>query len=153
MIDPRIAFGQGVAGTAGDQVLEALDSVRPIIHLGRDLPPTAALAAVSLLSILGRMFPHVVVEGEAELGPNPWDAETVGGALTTLVATRPNPTGSPTYDLQLGVGDTIPGDALALGGGQWTSYLGRGPLPVDPSEPGLGLQAAVALLAAEIDSA
>ncbi|MCC6174056.1 MAG: hypothetical protein IT305_02025 [Chloroflexi bacterium] len=150
MTDPRLAFGQGIAPTAGDRILEALDSVRPVIHLSRDLPPTATAAAVALYSIVGRMLPHVVIEGEAELGPNPWGMRTAGEAVAALAATRPSATRSPSYDMPLGVGGASPDDALAIGGGPWAAHLGRGPLSIDPTGPGLGLQAAAALLAAEV---
>lgn len=71
MTDPRISLGPDVVGTAGETVLEALDNVRPIVRVGADIGPTAAKAAAALGLVLARVFPHTVIDGDADLGTNP----------------------------------------------------------------------------------
>jgi hypothetical protein len=131
-------------------VLEALDGLRLIVHLGADVAPPAAAAAVALVSILGRLFPHVTVEGKAPLGHNPWGLDDVVESLDALAITRPKPTRTAIRDVHFGLGRGVPDHCLGLGGDDWTCVVGPGPQPLGPGELGLGLQAGVALIAADM---
>lgn len=148
--DPRLALGPDLLNVAGERVLDALDSVRPVVYLGAALGERAAAAAVTLVGILGRLFPHVAIEGNARLGPNPWGADTVQAAHEAMARIRPAPSRSPGRDVPIGVGAPAHAIGLAMGGDDWTAYLGSGPQPITGEGIGLGLQAAAALLATEV---
>jgi len=149
-MDPRLSLGPGLLSVAGERVLEALDGIRPVVYLGAGLGERAAPAAVTLAAILVRLFPHVTIEGDARLGPNPWGKDTVQAAVEYLARAGPTATRSPDRDVPIGVGAPAHDVVLGMGGNDWTAYLGPGPQPVAGESTGLGLQAAAALLAAEI---
>ncbi|MHB1004094.1 MAG: ubiquitin-activating E1 family protein [Chloroflexota bacterium] len=150
MSDPRVSLRWGVSGDAADQVLTTLDGIRPIVYLPNNLQPTAAGAAAALVSMLGRLFPHLALEGNAALGPNPWAAPDIRDAYSVLSTTRPVASRAPASDLVVGVGPGSESAALAIGGDDWTVRLGRGAIPVGGERWGLGLHMAAALLVAEI---
>lgn len=148
--DPRVNLGAGLPDGASDEVLGALDRVRIVIRLGAELTGPAANAAGALVSMLSRVHPHVRVEGDARLGPNPWGAATVTGVLALLAPLRP-PAGSDVEnELVVAVGDDVALADLWVGGDDWTARMGRRPVPIGPGAIGLGLQGAAALAAAEL---
>src|SRR5581483_8943103 len=148
MIDPRVSFGPGLA--TGAAVLEALDAVRPVIRLGAGLDRRAATAAGVLYSLLVRLHPHTVLDGDGVLTSNPWRAERVAALPARLAAARPRPTRDPTRDIVIGVGSDVEGAELWLGGDDWTADVGRRPRPAAGARLGVGLHAAAALIAAEV---
>lgn len=158
MNDPRLRLA-GTAGTAeADQVLRALDSIRPIVTVPRGLPEPAAGAALSLLAILVRVFPHVLVDGTSRLGPNPWGIRDLAEAPDQFGGVRPLPATRPAADIRVtvgpagGEGGSVP--VLGVGGGDWTARLGWAPQRLDDEalhmRHGLGLHAAACLAAGEL---
>jgi hypothetical protein len=150
MSDPRLSFGLGVVPGTGDAVLGALDGIRPVIRVGAGLDSRAATAAGSLYSMLLRLFPHTVIEGNAALGANPWGATSLGDLVRLLAGARPAPTRGPDRDLIIGVGADVGGASLWMGGNDWTADIGPSPRSISGGRFGLGLQAAAALVVAEI---
>jgi len=158
MDDPRLRLlGAGEAADAS-RLLAALDTVRPIVTVSPGLPPTAAGAALTLVALLSRLFPHVQVDGSARAGPNPWGIADVADAPDWFQGVRPVPTTAPGTDIRMSVG-MPPGlhardSVLGVGGGDWTVRLAREPQPLDdPScglQHGLGLHAAACLAVSEL---
>lgn len=149
MSDPRLVIGSAW-GSANDALLDTLDSVRPIIRVAADAPPTARRGAAALFSMLVRVFPHTVVDGSGLLGANPWRADGLESLSTALVRARPAPTRNSARDLVIGVGELVEGAELWIGGGDWTVRVGSTPQPISPGPIGLGLQAAAAQAAGEV---
>ncbi len=158
MDDPRLRLlGAAEAADAG-QLLAALDTVRPIVTVSPDLPRPAAGAALTLVALLSRLFPHVQVDGSAQAGPNPWGITDVAGALDWFRAVRPVPTTAPATDIRMSLGLPAGGRGrdlvLGAGGGDWTVRLGREPQPLDDPpgglRHGLGLHAAACLAVNEL---
>jgi hypothetical protein len=150
MSDPRLALGADHAGVGAARVLEALDGTRVIVRLTPGLAEPAGAAGLALVSIIGRLLPHVVVDGDTSVGPNPWAATSVIDGYDRLAATRPSPTRAAARDLLVAVGPRIERADLWVGGDEWTARVGRTPEPLDPAGLGLGLQAAATLAAAEV---
>jgi hypothetical protein len=62
MDDPRLRLlGAAQAADTG-RLLTALDTLRPIVTVSPSLPPAAAGAALTLVALLSRLFPHVQVD-------------------------------------------------------------------------------------------
>lgn len=158
MDDPRLRLlGAAEAADAG-RLLAALDTIRPIVTVSPGLPPTAAGAALTLVALLSRLFPHVQVNGSAQAGPNPWGIADVADALDWFRAVRPVPTTAPGTDIRMSLG-MPPGvrardPVLGVGGGDWTVRLAREPQPLDDLpgglQHGLGLHAAACLAVNEL---
>lgn len=149
MTDPRVSLGPDVVGTDGEAVLQALDTVRPVVRVAAGLPPAAARAATALALMLSRVFPHTTIDGDADLGANPWDATTVSDALGKSGGAVPTPVTTATVDVILAVGAAGPAD-IYIGGDDWTAALSKTPVPVTANESGLGLHAAAALAASDV---
>lgn len=150
MTDPRVSLGPSLLPDAGDRTTDALDGVRPIIRLGQRLSPQAGTAVAVLYSLLSRLHPHTIIEGDAVTDSNPWGAATVAGLPGLLLTSRPTPTRQPDHDLIIGVGEDLGAAHLWLGGDDWTIRVGRSPQPIVPGRFGLGLQAGAVLIAAEV---
>jgi hypothetical protein len=150
MSDPRLALGADHAGVGAARVLEALDGVRVVVRLAPGLAEPAGAAGLALVSIVGRLLPHVVVDGDAPVGPNPWAATGVTDGYDRLAATRPAPTRPATRDLLVAVGPRVERADLWVGGDEWTARVGCTLQPLDPAGLGLGLQAAATMAAAEV---
>jgi hypothetical protein len=150
MSDPRLALSADHAGGSAARVLEALDGTRVVVRLAPGLAEPAAAAGLALVSIVGRLLPHIVVDGDAPVGPNPWAATSVTDGLDRPAATRPAPTRPAARNLVVAVGPGIDHADLWIGGEEWTARVGRTPQPLDPAGLGLGLQAAATLAAAEV---
>ena len=158
MDDPRLRLlGAAEAADAG-RLLAALDTIRPIVTVSPGLPPTVAGAALTLVALLSRLFPHVQVNGSAQAGPNPWGIADVADALDWFRAVRPVPTTAPGTDIRMSLG-MPPGvrardPVLGVGGGDWTVRLAREPQPLDDLpgglQHGLGLHAAACLAVNEL---
>lgn len=149
-MDPRVTLQAHAPAASSDQVLAALDTVRPIVSVPATATRAGACAAAALYSMLVRLHPHAIIEGDATLGPNPWGVESLTALPATLTSALPTPTQPHSRDIVLALGDR-PGPAhLYIGGGDWTARLGRSPQLVEDGEIGLGLQAAAALAAAEV---
>src|SRR5690349_18027785 len=123
MDDPRLRLlGAAEAADAG-RLLAALDTIRPVVMVSPGLPPTAAGAALTLIALLSRLFPHVQVDGSAQAGPNPWGITDVAGALDWFRAVRPVPTAAPGTDIRMALGLPAGGrgrdPVLGMGGGDW----------------------------------
>ena len=153
MDDPRLRLlGAAEAADAG-RLLAALDTVRPIVTISPGLPTVAAGAALTLVALLSRLFPHVQVDGSAQAGPNPWGITDVAGALDWFRAVRPVPTTAPGTDVTVSLGMPPDGCArdrvLGVGGGDWTVRLAWELQPLDDPpgglRQGLGLHAAACL--------
>lgn len=158
MDDPRLRLlGAAEAADAG-RLLAALDTVRPIVTVSPGLPPTAAGAALTLVALLSRLFPHVQVDGSAQAGPNPWGIADVADAPDWFRLVRPVPTTAPGSDIRMPLGTphgVRPRDpVLGVGGGDWTVRLARKPQPLDDPpgglQHGLGLHAAACLAVSEL---
>ena len=149
-LNPRLSIGAEWGNSETEPILMALDEVRPIVQLETGAPPALARAAVSLGSMLLRVFPHTVLMGDAELGQNPWNSRTAFQAISSMVASRPTATRDPVRDFVFGVGPGVEKADLWIGGGEWTARLGTSPQQVSSCEIGLGLQAASAQAAGEL---
>jgi hypothetical protein len=158
MNDPRLRL-LGAAGAAGaDRLLAALDTVRPIVMVSPGLPPRAAGAALTLVALLSRLFPHVQVDGSAQAGPNPWGIGDVADAPDWFRAVRPVPTRSPGTDIRMSLGMRsgvrVGVPVLGVGGGDWNVRLAREPQPLDDQpgglQHGLGLHAGASLAVNEL---
>ena len=150
MSDPRVSFGLGVVTGADDAVLEALDRLRPVIRVGIDVDARSATAVAGLYSMLIRLFPHTLFDGDAALGANPWGATRLSDLLGLLAAARPTSTREPDRELIIGVGADVSGAQLWMGGDDWTADIGPGARAIRGGRFGLGLQAAAAMIASEI---
>jgi hypothetical protein len=158
MDDPRLRLLGTAEAADADRLLAALDTVRPIVAVSPGLPPAAAGAALTLVALLSRLFPHVQVEGSAQAGPNPWGITDVAGAMDWFRAVRPVPTTAPGTDIWISLG--MPPDrrgrdlVLGVGGGDWTVRLARESQPLDVPlgglRHGLGLHAAACLAVNEL---
>lgn len=160
MDDPRLRLlplGTAEGADAG-RLLTALDTVRPIVTVSPSLPPTAAGAALTLVALLSRLFPHVQVDGSAQAGPNLWGISDVADAPDWFRAARPVPRTSPGTDVRmfLGVppGVRVRDPVLGVGGGDWNVRLAWEPQPLDDPpgglQHGLGLHAAASLAVNEL---
>ncbi|HUY48407.1 MAG TPA: hypothetical protein VMV92_22210 [Streptosporangiaceae bacterium] len=158
MDDPRLRLlGTAEAGEAG-RFLAALDAVRPIVTISPGLPPTAAGAALTLVALLCRVFPHVQVDGTRPTGPNPWGITDAADAVSRFRGACPVPTASPSRDVRVVLGAWAGPPArcpvLGVGGGDWTARLAWEPQPVDhPSiglRHGLGIHAAACQATSEL---
>jgi hypothetical protein len=147
--DPRITIGLQQTGAAAEPVAAALDSVRPVVRIGGQLHPSAAAAAAALVSMLARIHPHTILDGDAPVGHSPWDAGTVQAVVARLDGVRRAATRPPEQDFVIGVGTSGPAD-LWVGGDDWTVLLGRDEQPIGAGSTGYGIQAAAALAAAEV---
>jgi len=149
MSDPRISVAHGTPTVSAERVIDALDAVRPVIYIGSAISGPAATATAALISMLGRLFPHLTVDGEARLGPNPWGASSVGDVYAILARTRPVPSRLPARDVSIGISRGT--DAwLSLGGDDWTACIGPGELSIGTASHGVGLHAAATLIVAEL---
>src|SRR6266566_9530299 len=158
MDDPRLRLlGAAEAADAG-RLLAALDTVRPIVTVSPHLAPAAAGAALTLVALLSRLFPHVQVDGSAPAGPNPWGITDVAGVMDWFQPVRPVPTTAPGTDIRMSLGLPPGGRGrdlmLGVGGGDWTARIGREPQPLDDPPAGLrhglGLHAAACLAVNEL---
>jgi hypothetical protein len=158
MDDPRLRLlGAAEAADAG-RLLNALDTVRPIVIVPPGLPPAAAGAALTMVALLSRLFPHVQVDGSAPAGPNPWGITDVASALDRFRVVRPVPVTAYRTDVRMTLGPPAGGHGrdqlLGVGGGDWTARLGREPQPLDAApgglRHGLGLHAAACLAVNEL---
>ena len=158
MDDPRLRLlGAAEAADAG-RLLAALDTVRPIVTVSPGLPTAAAGAALTLVALLSRLFPHVQIDGSAWAGPNPWGIANVADAPDWFRVVRPVSTTAPGTDIRVSLG-MPPGvcardPVLGVGGGDWTVRLAREPQPLDDPpgglQHGLGLHAAACLAVNEL---
>ena len=158
MDDPRLRLlGAAEVGDAG-RLLAALDSLRPIVTVFPGLPPAAAGAALTLVALLSRLFPHVQVDGSAYAGPNPWGISDVADAPDWFWGVCPVPTMVPAADIRVSLGIS-PGPrirerVLGVGGGDWTARLAWEPQPLDDPpcalRHGLGLHAGACLAVSEL---
>ncbi len=143
-----MALGIGTTLSAGKHVREALDEVRVVVRLAAGLDPRAAVAAAALVSMLARLHAHVVVDGDASCGANPWAATDVADVLGKVAAHRPEAATQPVRDIIVAVG-RAPGD-ICIGGGDWAVMVGPHPSAAVADWTGLGLHAAAAFGAAEV---
>ena len=150
MSDPRVTLAATLSAAAGEQAVAALDAVRPVIRLGADLDPQAATAAGSLYSMLCRLFPHTVIEGDATMGLNPWCVASLAALPRALTRARSTPTRAPERDLVIGVGPEVTGATLWMGGSEWTADVGRAPRPINGGRFGIGPLAGAIFVAAEV---
>ncbi len=147
--DLRVSLGERVADDAVAQVLESLDGARVIVRVGPYLHPLAATAGAALFCLLARLHAHVTLDGDAPLGPNPWQLRRLSELPDALAGVRPSPTREPVRTFIIGLGETAPAD-LFVGGDDWTAHLAPQPRPLAPQRTGLGVQAAATLAAAEV---
>lgn len=150
MTDPRLSIRDPVAGPNAEKIAEALNQLRPVVRVGDGLHPTAATAIGGLYSMLVRVHPHTLLEGDATMGPNPWGVDTLAALPDRLVPCQPTPASNPAGDIVIGAGTGATGADLWLGGDDWTALAGRHPAPVTPREHAFGVHAAAALTAAEV---
>lgn len=150
MTDPRVALQAHVPAADADTVLHALDAIRPVIYIPPGSTPAAARAAAALYSMLRRLHPHTVIEGDALVGPNPWGVASLAALPTAVSGALPTATRGHEQDVAIAVGDRPGGAQLYIGGGDWTARLGRSPQVVESGRIGLGLHAAATLAAAEL---
>lgn len=148
--DPRLSIGPQLANAGAGRVTEALDQLRPILRVGTGLHPAAAAAVGALYSMLVRVHPHAILDGDAAMGPNPWGTSTLADMPTRLATCRPAPTASPARDLVIAAGTDARDATLWLGGDDWTALTGPEPVPIVANEHGFGIHAAAALVAAEV---
>ncbi len=158
MADARLRLLDAADDADIGRFLAALDSLRPIVVLPAGLPEAAAGAALTLIALLSRLFPHLEVEGTAQAGPNPWGLVRVEDAVAGFRAVRPAPTAPAVRAVRLTIG-AVPlsadlGAVLGIGGGDWTVRLAWSPQPLDDGAEGvrhgLGLHAAACLAVGEL---
>lgn len=147
MIDPRLDIGPQLTGAAADACQDALDAVRPIVRVARNIDPRSATGAAALVHLLGRLHPHTTVDGDVALGPNPWAAASIADAAALVP--RPPATREPGRDVIIGVGP-VSGADFWIGGDDWTAALSSNPVEVVSRQIALGVHAAAALAAAEV---
>lgn len=150
MSDPRVNLGVGLPDAAAASVLDALDGVGVVVRLGSNLTAPAAGAAAALVSMLSRLHPHIQVDGNCPLGPNPWGCTTVADVAELLRPFRPPARRAAERELVVAIGVDVSQADLWVGGDDWTARLGRHPVPIGAGIIGLGLQGAAALAAAEV---
>jgi len=150
MSDPRLFLGPEVARTTTEAVAYALDSMRPVVRVGAHLDPAAAAAVGGLYSLLLRVHPHTVLDGDAAMGPNPWGAARLADLPARLAACRPEPSTGPGCDLVIGAGGDISCADLWFGGDDWTAVTATSPAALGGTDHAYGVHAAAALTAAEI---
>lgn len=148
--DPRLSIGSQLAQAKVEHVIMALDQLRPVIRVGRGLNPAAATAIGGLYSMLVRVHPHTVIEGDAKLGPNPWGATRLADLPELLAGCRPVPSFDPVRDLFIGAGSDVVDANLWFGGDDWTTSVDGSPVPMHPREHAFGIHAAAALVAGEV---
>lgn len=149
MTDPRVSLGIDAAAAAGAVVTDALDRTRPIVRVDPNLPPAGATAAAAFALMVARVYPHTELDGDAALGPNPWGAATVADALAKS-SVRVISSRDPDTDIVVGVGN-VAASELYVSGDDWTASLGTTAVAVTASKSGLGVHAAAALAAAEVN--
>lgn len=150
MTDPRLSLGPEVAHTTTLAVAESLDSLRPVVRVGPRLGPAAAVAVGGLYSLLLRVHPHTVLDGDAVMGANPWGAARLSDLPGRLIACRPGPCTGPGQDLVIAAGADITTADLWLGGDDWTAVVSTTPAAVGGVDHAYGIHAAAALAAAEV---
>lgn len=148
MSDPRTRLSHGLVGGDADAALAALDGVQIVIRAGAG--PTAAHAAAALLAQLRRLHAHVDLDGDAPLGPNPWQAPTLATLHAQLDTVAPAPAASPASTIVISAGSTGHAD-LWVGGDMWTAAVARtGHLPTGDGGPPYGALAAAGLACARV---
>ena len=158
MDDPRLRLLGAAEAAGAGRLLAALDTLRPIVMVSPGLPPAAAGAALTLVALLSRLFPHVQVDGSAHAGPNPWGISDVADAPSRFRSVRPAPTTAAATDIRVSLGMSpslcVQDPVLGIGGGDWTVRLAWEPQPLDdPScslRHGLGLHAGACLAVSEL---
>lgn len=159
MPDRRLRLLGTVEKAGATRFLAALDSIRPIVVVPSGLSEPVAGAALTLIALLVRIFPHTEVEGTALVGPNPWGLRRVEDAINRFQAVRPVPSVPAARDVRITIGivtePPTAGVVLGIGGGDWTARLGWQPQPLDSTAEGgvrhgLGLHAAACLSVGEL---
>ena len=148
--DPRLSLGPALANSGAERIRDSLDRLRPVIRVEAGLTPAAASAVAALFSMLVRVHPHTVVDGDAELGSNPWRAARLSDMPDRLAACRPDPVTGADEDLVIGAGASISNARLWIGGDDWTAHIGPQSVPLNANVHGYGVHAAAVLAAAEI---
>jgi hypothetical protein len=149
MTDPRVRLVPQMSLAGADRLLEALDSVRPIVVVGDEADRWTAAAAAALVSNLARIFPHTIADGRARVEGTPWRASVVTDVTTAIRHAIPTPTRTPTRDVRIAFGASNPAAELQVGGDDWTTSIGATPTHARGERFGLGLQAAAVFAAAE----
>lgn len=149
MTGMRARIGASQTGATADAVVDALDSVRPVIRVGRHVSPPARTAAVGLLSMLARTHPHAVLDCDGPLVPNAWGIDDAADATAVLAGVTVEPTRGFDRDVVFGVGCDTPAD-FHIGGDDWTTVLSRSAAAETAASHGYGLHAAAAYAAAQL---
>lgn len=149
--DPRLRFLGSDTGTAGADLLQALDDVRVVIRIGPDMSGGHTVALAAFIGMVARLFGDVVLERPVVLAPNWWGAADTDQLLTALQRVRPHPTQPPRNGLVVTFGDQVPVGAVGVGGDDYTVRLGREPLPLGPrASHALGVHAAGCLAVSQL---
>lgn len=153
MSDPRVRL----LDPSGDPrpALAALEAVAVEIVVPRNLTVPTASAVAALVAMIMRLFPNVTVLGDADLGPNPWGAETVAGVLRASESVRPTSSRQPERTLRVGIGSGNGPADLYLGGGAFTVRAGTSPQQLDHDEistysHAIGVHVGACLVAADL---
>jgi hypothetical protein len=147
--DPRTRVSPNVRGTSTQQVLELLDSIRPIVRVARGSHPQCQSAAAALVIMTARLFPHTVAEG-GQLQSHLWPVTRIDEVTGVVRSSLPVPTKPPERDIVISVGETGFASDLYVGGDDWTAIVGYQAVRADSKGIGLGLHAAAVLAASEI---
>jgi hypothetical protein len=124
--------------------------MRPIIRANAAMHPAAGTAVAGLYSLLSRVHPHTIIEGDAEMGRNPWGVARLADLPDRLAPCRPAPSAAASDDLVIGAGIDAPGTHMWVGGNDWTSTVTFSAAPITATDHALGVHAAAAYIAAEV---
>lgn len=150
MSDPRIELAAAAADTDAEVVLLELDRMRPIIRLRRPATPQEARAAAALFACTIRTFAHAELDGDGELGTNPWGVRRLSELPDRFASLRPPAARLAEEDVVVAIDPWATRADFWLGGGGMTAVVGRSPVSIDEEPVGLGLQTATCIVAGEL---
>jgi hypothetical protein len=148
--DPRVELAAAASGVDAERVLTEFDHFRPIIHVRRSPSLHEANAAAALYACVTRTFASVEMDGDGDLGINPWGARQLSDLPGLLRSIRPSPACRSTEDVTVAIDPWATRADLWVGGGGMTATIGRSPCEITDDHSGIGLQASAMMAAAEL---
>jgi hypothetical protein len=148
--DSRIELVAAAADTDAEVVLSEFDRIRPIIRLRRSASQQEARAAATLFACATRTFAHAELDGDGELGTNPWGGRRLAELPDLFASLRPPAAREAKEDVVVAIDPSTARADLWLGGGGMTAVVGRSPVSIDEEPVGLGLQLATCIAAGEL---
>ncbi len=149
--DLRLRLLGSDTGTAGADLLHALDDVRVVIRTGPDMTGGHTVALAAFIGMATRLFGDVVLEQPVALAANWWGAADINQLMDTLQRVRPHPAQLPRRQLVITFGDQVSAGVFGVGGDDYTIRLGREPQPLSPrTSHALGVHAAACLVISQL---